>query len=130
MRLDKIVGEMNGINFEVKPSTVQAVLIDAELKEELAAWSEKHNKEYNEFVRKNAEAITAGDINVLTGDFPEYKEWILDEDFRAARFKKMAMACMKFEKPVPEELWKSVEIEYSQIEVAFDFFTKKRVTNM
>lgn len=116
---------MNGIPFEVKPTTVKASIISEELRKEMSDWMEANNKDWLKFVKEHSSEI-ANDSLDLSGNIPEYKDWIMDADFRGKRFKKMAYASMSFESKVPSSLWASDELEYSQIEEAFDFFTRKR----
>lgn len=129
MRLIPVKGELNGHKFSVKPESLMARKVDAELKEDMKVWQEKNNADYLKWSKDNAEAIKnalADKDYDLFVDAPTSEDWKLDEEFRANRFKKMADACLKFDKEPPAELWKSDEIEYSTLEEAFDFFTGVR----
>lgn len=126
-----IKGEMNGYKFSVKPKSLLARKVDKELKEEMREWQETNNKEYIDWQKKHSEeierALEAKDYGAdVFLNAPESKEWLDDADFRSKRFKKMADACMVFEKTPKKELWESDEIEYGMIEIAWDFFTGKR----
>lgn len=117
---------MNGHKFTVKPKSLLARKIDKELKDEMKEWQEKNNKDFTDFIKKYGDKLVEKDIGALPDDIPESKDWMEDVEFRARRWKKMADACMDFKKPVPSSLWKSEEIEYGMIELAWDFFTGER----
>jgi len=126
MRLTKIDGELNGHKFSVKSTTPKAIKIEEELQEEVKAWHEKNNKEFLEFTKKYKDELTSENLDALPDEIPEHKNWLLDEDFRASRYKKMALASMDFKKQPSESLWKSDELETSTIEEAFEYFLGKR----
>jgi len=121
---------LNGHSFQLKPKSLLARKIDKELKEEMKAWHERVNKKYMDFVEKHKKqyekALLKDDYTLLPANIPESKEWLDDPEFRAVRFKKMAMASMEFDEPVPESLWASDELQYGVIELAWDFFTGER----
>lgn len=123
-----IKGEMNGYKFSVKPKSLLARKIDKELREDLREWQEANNADFMKWLEDNKDVVenaTANDLDVWK-DAPESKEWLEDVEFRSTRFKKMADACMEFQKNPPKSLWESDEIEYGMIEMAWDFFTGKR----
>lgn len=127
--------EMNGYTAYVKPKSLLARKVDKELREELKEWQEKNNAEYVKWSQSNAEAIERAlkDDNYTASVFdnaPQSNDWLEDEEFRAKRFKKMSDACMKFEKEPPTSIWKSDELEYGVIELAWGFFTGKREVPM
>lgn len=117
-------GTMNGHKFTVKPKSVKARKIDKQLREELKEWQEKNNPKWLAFAKKHETALAEG--KPIKEEFPEIKEWIEDEEFRAKRFKLMADNSMSFDDEPPVSLWKSEELEYGIIEVAWDFFTGVR----
>lgn len=119
-------GEMNGYKFSVKPKSLLARKIDKELQKELRQWQEENNKEFVDFMEEHGDALAKRDFDNLPDDIPESHEWLEDVDFRAERFKKMADHSMEFKKQPPATLWKSEELEYGVIELAWSFFTGKR----
>ncbi len=129
MRLIKIEGELNGHKFQVKPESLKASKIDAELRDEMAKWQEKNNPKFVAFMEKYRDKIAANDFSSLP-DMPDNKDWKEDVEFRLARFKKMASHCLDFEDSPPASLWKSDDLEYGVILEAWDFFTGTRKTPM
>lgn len=128
-------GEMNGYKFSVKPKSLLARKVDKELREEMREWQEQNNKEYMEYSKEHSdeinEALKNKDFTAeVFIDAPESKEWMEDEEFRAKRWKKMADCAMSFQKAPPASLWKSDELEYGMVELAWDFFTGKREVPM
>lgn len=122
-------GEMNGHKFTVKPKSLLSRKVDKELKEDMKKWQQENNAEYLKWSKDNSEkiqeALKENDLEMFQ-DAPTSKDWLEDEEFRANRFKKMADACMKFKDQPKPSIWKSDEIEYGVIELAWDFFTGKQ----
>lgn len=130
-----IKGTLNGYDFSVNATSLAARKIDKALKEDLAAWNDTHNKEYIEYTKKHADDIRKAldnkdYTNRVFVDMPESKDWKDDAEFRAKRWSTMAKAAMKFDKTPPEDLWKSEEIEFGMVDLAFDFFTGGRTIPM
>lgn len=126
-----IKGKMNGHRFVGKPKSLLARKVDKELREDLKEWQEKNNAEYVKWSKEHSqeieEALNNNDYGAdVFKDAPQSNDWLDDVEFRSKRFKKMADASMEFKDDVPAKLWKSDELEYGVIEVAWDFFTGTR----
>jgi len=120
-----IDGKINGYKFKVKPESLKALKLDKELRQDLKEWQEEHNAEFQKYMKENQEKFNSNEIGSLD-DMPDFTDWREDEEFRAKRWKKMADACMEFEKEPPSDFWASDEIEYGVIDMAWDFFTGAR----
>lgn len=129
MRLIKIEGELNGYKFTVKPQSLSALKADKELKQDMKEWQEKNNKEFVDYMNKYQKQIASNDFDSIP-DVPESKDWREDVEFRAKRFKKMADYALDFNEKPPASLWKSNEIQYGELNVAWEFFLGKRQTPM
>jgi len=122
MRITKITGEMNGAEFEVKPTPINFNKIDDQKRDMLRDWyKENHPKLYKKI---SDDKMTIEDY---TGeDLVAMQSWLEDVEFRAKYLKFMADKCMKFRKEPSASIWKSDDLEYGTIEEAWDFFTKRR----
>lgn len=130
--------ELNGHKFKLKPPSLLARKVKTELRQELQDWQEENNKALLDFSKENKEIMTRY-YDLINSDelvqaillaeehnIPEASDWQEDVEFRASRWKKMASVAMKFDKEPKEEFWKSDEIEFGIIDLAFDFFTGVR----
>lgn len=122
MRITKIEGELNGVKFTVKPTPINVSQVETDVRDMLREWYKEHYPGTFGKIDGNTdfEDYTAEDIKALNA-------WRTDVEFRAKYLRKMAESCMKFEKPVPEGVWASDDLEYSTIREAWDFFSEKRL---
>lgn len=122
MRITKITGDMNGYAFEVKATPIKFAKIDDQRRDMIREWYKKnHPKLHKKIVKDKV------DMEDFTGqDLVDMQSWLEDVEFRAEYLKFQAMSCMKFKKEPDESIWASDDLEYSTIEEAWDFFTKRR----
>ena len=121
-RITKIEGEFMGVKFTVKPTPLNVQELEESVRETLLKWYEEHHPDTH---KKVTEGV---DFDEYTGtDVKALNAWRLDVEFRSEYLKKMAEACMAFEKPLPADVWTRDDLAYSTIKEAWDFFCEKRL---
>ena len=120
-RITKIQGEFMGASFQVKPTPIRFDNIIEESRQMLLDWYKEHHPRLHKNIEKDVPFE-----KYKTEDFEAVNSWRLDEDFRAKYCKFTAQNCMRFDREIPESVWKSDELELGTIEEAWDFFTNKR----
>ena len=121
-RITKVKGTFMGVGFEVKPTPIRFDKIVETRVEMLREWiKENHPSTF--------EKVMSDDVSIedyIQEDFDALNAWRLDVDFRSKYCKYTADHCMKLDKPISEETWKSDDLELGTLEEAWDFFTNRR----
>jgi len=121
-RITKVTGEFMGVRFEVKPTPIRFDKVVEERRQMLLGWyKEKHPKTYKKLI---SDKLDIDDYDV--DDLQAVNAWRLDEEFRAKYCEFTARHCMKLEKTINNDTWKSDELELGTLEEAWDFFTNRR----
>ena len=122
-RITKVTGEFMGVRFEVKPTPIRFDKVVEGRREMLMEWYKENHPELHKKLTKSDDIIvddyTAEDVEALNA-------WRLDEEFRAKYCEFTARHCMKLEKTINNDTWKSDELELGTLEEAWDFFTNRR----
>lgn len=121
-RITKIKGEFMGVNFETKATPIRFDKLIDQRKDMLMQWYKDNVPSVHEKLSQDTVSFEDFSNEELEG----INKWKLDETFRADYLKFIANTCMKFDKPIPEEVWASDELELSTIEEAWDFFIQRR----
>lgn len=127
-RLEQIDGNFHGIHFYVKPTPIAIRKIAAEIDEMIRSWYKENHPEvldkyYSDNDIKNA---TDEELKEIADYFEAQLKWMEDVEFRSKYCRKMAETAMAFDKPVPDEVWESDNLEWSTIREAWDFFRGRR----
>jgi hypothetical protein len=121
-RLTDIEGWFMGIRFSVKPTPLNIEDIDKKRREMLMDWYKANAPELHS---KLEAGVPLDDYTIEDAD--SINGWKKDVEFRSEYLKFWANACMRFEKPIADDVWSSDEIELSTISEAWDFFTERRM---
>jgi len=111
-------GMFMGIPFELKPIPIRADMIMEEQRKMLLDWYDEQMPGLSEKLESGMEidAYSEEELEVLIG-------WKKDVDFRAKYIRFTAENSMQFDKPVPEDYWRSDDLPLSVVENAWSFFT-------
>ena len=121
-RITKVQGTFMGVKFQVKPTPIRFDKIVDNRRDMLREWmKENHPKTYDKVMNEelSLEDYDLDDLNALNA-------WRLDADFRSEYCKYTADHCMKLDKPLADDIWKSDDLELGTLEEAWDFFTNRR----
>ncbi len=121
-RITKVQGTFMEVKFQVKPTPIRFDKIVDDRRDMLRGWmKENHPKTYEKVMNEelSLEDYDLDDLNALNA-------WRLDADFRAEYCKYTADHCMKLDKPLADDIWKSDDLELGTLEEAWDFFTNRR----
>ena len=121
-RITKVQGTFMEVKFQVKPTPIRFDKIVDDRRNMLRDWMKKnHPKTYDKVMN---EELSLEDYDL--DDLEALNSWRLDVDFRAEYCKYTADNCMKLEKPLADNIWKSDDLELGTLEEACDFFTNRR----
>ena len=121
-RITKVTGEFMGVRFEVKPTPIRFDKVVEERRQMLLGWyKENHPKTYKK-IEKGSTDIDEYSLD----DLDAINAWRLDEEFRAKYCRFTAEKCMKLDKKITDDTWKSDDLELGTLEEAWDFFTSRR----
>jgi hypothetical protein len=121
-RITKVIGEFMGVRFEVKPTPIRFDKVVEERRQMLLGWyKENHPKTYKK-IEKGSTDIDEYSLD----DLDAINAWRLDEEFRAKYCRFTAEKCMKLDKQITDDTWKSDDLELGTLEEAWDFFTSRR----
>ena len=121
-RITKVTGEFMGVRFEVKPTPIRVDKVVEERRQMLLGWYKENHPKLHKKLDNDKISIddyTMEDLEALNG-------WRLDEEFRAKYCKYTAQHCMKLDKEITDDTWKSDDLELGTLEEAWDFFTNRR----
>lgn len=136
-RLEEIDGHFHGIHFKVKPTPIAIEKYEKEISDMWLEWHKKNQPEavdppeiVGQFLAEQVsfKDMSDDDMKAVEGYITSIKAWRQDVDFRSKILRRKAELAMDFEKPVPEDVWTSDDLEYSTIEEAWDFFCGRRST--
>jgi len=121
-RITKVQGTFMGVKFQVKPTPIRFDKIVDDRRNMLREWmKENHTKTYEKVIN---EELSLEDYDL--DDLEALNSWRLDVDFRSEYCKYTADNCMKLDKPLADDIWKSDDLELGTLEEAWDFFTNRR----
>jgi len=122
-RITKITGEFMGVRFEVKPTPIRFDKVVEERRNMLLNWYKENHPKLHKKLTKTEE-ISVDDYTME--DVDALNAWRFDEEFRAKYCQYTAQHCMKLDKKISDDTWKSDDLELGTLEEAWDFFTNRR----
>jgi len=111
-------GMFMGIPFELKPIPMRVDLIIEEHRDMLMDWYEENYPTLKEKIESGSSID-----DLTTEEIEGVNAWKKDVDFRAKYIRFTAENSMQFEKPVPEDYWRSDDLPLSVVDNAWSFFT-------